>query len=564
MNRLQQQVRWAHRRLMLQQFARVLPGSLFATLLLAAAALALPKLWPLDIAADIWTWSWLTGATIVGVLLALTITYTRRQSLLEAAIEIDQRCQLRERISTTYALSPEELQTPIGQALVQDALRRASQVDLREPFRLKLDRRAWLPLIPAAAAFLLVTFVPDRDPASLASAAVEETGAPQVKRSAEELRKKLAERRQAAAEQGLRDAEGLFQKLEEETRKLTDTADLDQKKGLVELNDLARELEQRRQTLGGPDKLQEQLKEQLKNLQRGPAEKLAQAMREGDFQKAQEELTKLQEQLRQDGLSDEQKQQLAQQLEQMQQKLAQLADAQQQAIAQLEQQIEQARNASDPEEAARLQEQLDKLAQQGAQQDRLNQLAAQLGQAAESIEQGETQQAAEALEQLAQDLSQVQQELGEMELLDQALEQIAQAKDAMTCPQCEGAGCEACQGAGHGQGQPGGDQQQQQAGTGQQTGGLKPGVGHGSGRGPEELIDADTYDTRVQQNIGRGPATLEDFVAGPNVKGQVRASIQAELEAAQHEAADPLTSQRLPRTHREHARDYFNSLREGD
>ena len=117
----------------------------------------------------------------------------------------------------------------------------------------------------------------------------------QVKTTSEVLRRKLAERQEEAHKKGLKDAEELFTKLEQGTKQLVKN-DEDRKQALVKLNDLAKDLEKRRDDLGGNDRLKEQL-EQLKNLAQGPADKMADAMRQGDFQKAAQELKKLRDQI---------------------------------------------------------------------------------------------------------------------------------------------------------------------------------------------------------------------------------------------------------------------------
>ena len=68
----------------------------------------------------------------------------------------------------------------------------------------------------------------------------------------------------------------------------------------------------------------------------------------------------------------------------------------------------------------------------------------------------------------------------------------------------------------------------------------------------------------MKKKLGPGGATFGGVVDGPNVVGDVTAQIQTEFNAkADGEAADPLTDQNLPRTYREHAKKYFDSLREG-
>jgi len=51
---------------------------------------------------------------------------------------------------------------------------------------------------------------------------------------------------------------------------------------------------------------------------------------------------------------------------------------------------------------------------------------------------------------------------------------------------------------------------------------------------------------------------------GPNAKGTLREAIQAEFESNDTGPADPLTGQRLPKSHQRQVEEYFNALREGD
>ncbi len=52
--------------------------------------------------------------------------------------------------------------------------------------------------------------------------------------------------------------------------------------------------------------------------------------------------------------------------------------------------------------------------------------------------------------------------------------------------------------------------------------------------------------------------------SGANIKGRVRESVSTELKEFRQREDDPLTEQRLPKPHREHAREYFDSLRDGE
>jgi hypothetical protein len=552
MDQLRQQVARARRRLILEQFVRRLVWCLLGAVSIAAIALAVPRVVLVETLPDNWDAAWFIGSLAAAFLAALLWTAVSRRSALDAAMEIDRRFELSERIASSLSLSDEDQASEAGRAVVDDALRAVRRIDVEEKFRVQLDRHAWWPLVPAAIAFVLVTFVDRRaessiDPQSVA--AVQK----QVKHSAESLRKKIEQRTKQAREKGLKEAEGLFKQIEQGTRELAEKQGLDRTKAAVELNDVARKLEERRQQLGGKNGLKEQF-QKMKNLDAGPAEKAAQAMKQGDWQKAIEEVEKLAKALREGKLDAQAKEQLAQQLQQMKEKLEAAAQAQQQAMDELKKQIEKQKQQGNLTKAGELQQKLDKLQQQQPQMDRMQQMAQQMDQVQQAMQQGNAQQASEAMAQLGQQLDQMQQETNELEMLDAAMNELEMAKDAMACAECQGEGCEACQGA-----------------LGNMGGGKdfagKPGMGMGQGRGigprPDEKNDTNLRDTRVRQKPGQGAAVLSGMVEGPNIRGEVAQNIKVEMNTLTAEPADPLTSDRLSKSRRQHAEQYFQKLREG-
>ena len=88
MNDLKRQVQRARRRLVFQQFLSITLWKLFASLVVAALGVAIPKVWPVSVEASTWMWSWIGGALGVGFVVALTLTIVHRKNALDAAIEI--------------------------------------------------------------------------------------------------------------------------------------------------------------------------------------------------------------------------------------------------------------------------------------------------------------------------------------------------------------------------------------------------------------------------------------------------------------------------------------------
>jgi len=561
MDQLAKQVRRARRRLMWQQYLGSLPACLFVTFLVALLAIVVPKLLTLPVGGMAWSASWLAGAMTVGLSAAAIWCQVKRRSELDAAIEIDRRFELRERVSSALALDAEDLETAAGRALSRDAVRRLQRIDVRKKFPITAGRRAWLPLVPAAMAFAVAFFLPDRGLQEQQAAATPADPAAEqlIKQQAKSLRRKLAERREAADKKGLRETADLFKRLERGTRELEENKDVDRKKAMVKLNDLAKQLEQRRRSLGGVDQLRKQFN-QMQDFKQGPADKLGKAIQDGNFQQALKELDKLQQQMQNDELGDQQRQQLAEQMDQMRDKLQQMADAHRQATEQLMQDLEKARQSGDRQRAQELAEQLDRLQQQKPQIDQLRDMAQSLDQASKSMQQGDCKQAAEALKKMSQNLQQLKNQADQMEMLDEAMAQISECKGGMCKPGKQG-GKKPGQGGGKKPGREG----MQPGMANNQGGGSKPGVGTGAALG-EAANDEDnkgTYDSRMKQKVGPGKAVITDFVHGPNIPGQVRESVRDQVDSSRAEAADPLSGKRLPRTHRDHAKEYFEAFRQG-
>jgi len=91
-------------------------------------------------------------------------------------------------------------------------------------------------------------------------------------------------------------------------------------------------------------------------------------------------------------------------------------------------------------------------------------------------------------------------------------------------------------------------------------------MGAGQGRGPRPEAETDTsfYDTQVRQKLDRGTAAVVDLVDGPNAKGNVETAIREQVDSVRRGSTDPLTGRRIPRKHRQHAREYFDHFREGE
>jgi hypothetical protein len=565
MDEIKRQVGRAQRRLILQQFLYVFGWSLFATLLIAAIGLAIPRLWVLNVEQQVWDWSWVGGGLAAGLALAGIWTWMIRRSRLDAAIELDKRFGLKERVSSALALGPEELETEIGHALMSDAARRVERIDVREQFQVSPSWRFLLPLVPAGAIALMLGLLQYATQRT-AEATSEQTVAvrKQIKTATQKLLEKTRKAEEKAAELGLEDAQAL-KEINKELDKLANKNNVDRKEAMLKINDLSKDLEKRKQELGGADKMKKEL-EKLKDVAKGPADKLSESLKEGDLGKAQEQIKQLKEDLKNGKLGQEDKEKLAKQLEQMKEALKQGAQDAKEAREKLQQEIEKKLNEGDLAEAAKLQQQLDEMNQNAGQMEQMmEKLAEKLGQAAQAMKEGgDPQQAAEKLDELAMDLDQLQEQLDQIENLNEVLDQLADAKNSMRCQECQGAGCKECNGQGEGEGEGEGEGKGKGKGKGNGKGDFAQGEGQGEGLRDEEETDKKFYDTRVGADPKAGESVRVGDAGGKNIAGQSKEAVKEAVQAALTKDPDALEEVNLPRDQREHAKQYFEKFRRGE
>jgi len=535
MEELKKQVRRAQWWLGVQRFLGALGWCLFGTLLVALGLIVVDKFRPLGVEA----WVWPAGAAGLGLLAAAAWALFTGRGPIDAAIEIDRRFGLKERVSSSLAMSDQQRTSEIGVALVDDAIDRVGRIEVREHFGVSGGRQLLLPLIPAVAALLVALLV---NPATQQAEGKTdlEAAKKQIETVTKSLQMGLAEQRQKAQKEGLEKAQKLLLELQRQLDQPDPKLAEDKKEKMIQLSDLKKQIEQRSRELGGAEAVQKQL-EQLKDIEKGPADKLLEALSQGNFKKAKEALDKLKNDLANGKLSDKDLKDLANQIEKMQQNVEKLANAHREAVKDMEKRIAELRQEGKADEANKLEEQLMKLQAQLPQMTQLQKMADKLNKCGQCMKAGQVTEAAAALQQFEGDLKDLQQQLQEFKLMQDALEQLAQAQQQMMCPMCGGAGCKNCG---------------------------KPGMGMGEGRGtgprPLEEGDASTYDTRARTKANPGAADVVGRVEGPNEKGDASVQWSPEASSGIGQEADPLTDLRIPRKHREHSRDYFDRVRKGE
>lgn len=555
MKEIRLQVRRALRRLVIQQFLSIATWCLFGFLILAALGVAIPKIWPVAIRPEVWLWSWVGGSLGLAIVVASIWTYAVRRRAADAAVEVDRRFGLRERVASSLTLSQQELDSEFGKALIQDAERRVARLNVAEQFRIALRWWNMLPIVPTAAIIAVVLLLADATERKEAKAKTATSANPEKDKILDEMNKLKERIKRKAAEEGdkgkLEEAENLLKEIQKTINEMEKKPNLDKKQALVKLNDLTKQLKSQQDKFSSAAEMQKQLKG-LKE-EAGPAEEFSKNLKKGDFAAAAKDMRDLQKKMQEGKMSPEDMKQAAKQLEQIKKKIDEMMQEREAAKQELKRQIEQKRDAGDLEAAAALQKKLDKMEQQEKSAQQMQQMADQLEKAAEAMQQGDMQKSQQQMSEMAKQLEQMQQQSEDMETLDGMMMEMADAKSAMA----EGENESESEGEDGQKGSKGRDRRGNQRGDGQ-------GEGRGEGERAEEETEYGTKSSQVQAKPKPGESIKIGTASGPNSKGVSREEAKRQMEAAESKDDDPLTNQTLPRAQKKHAQEYFEKFRKGE
>ena len=146
-----------------------------------------------------------------------------------------------------------------------------------------------------------------------------------IVQEAQLLSKRIQERKKRLEGDGAEELKELATQVDSISTEITRNQKLDTKEAVLKLSDLAKTIEKRRERLQAIEQMRRALAK-LSSLQQGPGQKLAQALKDGDFKKAKRQLQQLRKNLQNGNMTAEQKKQLAEQLANMQRQLQKLSD----------------------------------------------------------------------------------------------------------------------------------------------------------------------------------------------------------------------------------------------
>lgn len=543
MRELEKPIGRVFRRLRTQRFLAAFVWALAGWLASATAVLAVDKLYRPIPGPD-----WLPFAVAGGlaVFTALLVAIFTGPSRVDAAVAIDRAFGLNERLSTTLTLPEDLRETPVGRALVSDTVKHVADLDVADRFGLKMPRRSWVPLIPAAlaAAVLFVPALSEKMVKAGSSTKSEEKIDPKlVTKRTEILKDKIAAQRKDLDKAKFAEAEKLLAEVEKAANELAKAPPADKDKAMMAMNKLTDALKDRQKALGSPDQMNRQL-QQLQGMNKdGPAGEFMKDLAKGNFEKAAKDLKSIQEKLTSGKMTEPEKKALRDQLGELSKQLKQAAN-----LEQRQQQLEQAKkNGGLTKE--QFDKEMSKLQEQKKGLENLQKMAQQLAQAGEQMKQGDMKKAAEALGMTQKQMEEMAQQIQEMQSLDSALAEMQDAKDGMN-------GADMPNSFGENLGQFGRN--------GRNNNGSGLNRGRGQGDRPEAEDKVNFYSTTSKGQVQKGKAVFEGPApASTQRKGQSFINVQGEVETASGQDASALTNQKVPRSVEKHVQGYFDLINKG-
>ena len=188
--------------------------TLFAGLIVATIAVALPALRVMEIDFQSWIYAWVGGSTLAAMILAALYALITAPSKVVVAEEVDRRFGLRERLSSSVTLDEDERDSDFGAALLSDAEKRADQLAVADRFALKPTKLGWLPIsiVPVLAIVLLLA-EPMSESSASSTTKSEAVETKQVQTVAKQLKKRIQQQRRKAEAEGLKEATEMYEKM---------------------------------------------------------------------------------------------------------------------------------------------------------------------------------------------------------------------------------------------------------------------------------------------------------------------------------------------------------------
>jgi len=551
---IERSVRKARRRLFLQLLVNRLAVCWSVALLLGLAwVVAQPMLVP---SPPEWLW-WAVVGGLVGLATILAVVWAKlaTPSPRAAALEVDTRFGLRERVTTALGLSPQEQATPAGQAVLADAAAKIAPIAVREKFPV---RPRWhSAFVPALAGCIALAVLFPNTIANQLRAEGDPTAdekkadAVAEARAAPKNPAPFTQQNKPPELAGRPDKSKELQELEDQLNQMMRKFDVDPsretpeklKEKVAELTSMEEKVkkfnEEKFERLARMEQQLQQLDRlnQDEDFQKGPAKELNDALAKGDLKKAQDELDELKKKVKDKKLDKEDQERLARQLEKMKNQMKELAKNKERE-QQLQEMINKAKQEGKDAEA--LERELEKVKQESKECAECAQsLAEKFQKAQDALKNGDFEEAAKELEKAGQSLQDIEGDLKDLEDAEQYLQRLKGER--------EGA-CKACQGE-----NPNNEPQRKD---------YAEGAGVASGLRPE---NKDAKSSSEEQRVRglfdpKGKKTYGGGTKGPAFKKATTAELGPAIQTAAQEAPKAVDSGRYSRDAKDSVKEYFQNL----
>jgi hypothetical protein len=367
-------------------------------------------------------WIVLGSALAAGTVLALLLAWWRAPSFLAAALALDEKFGLKERVTTSVALTPQEATSSAGQALLADVQQRVPGLKVKEGFSLRLS---WPAALVPLGAILLAFVALFYDPSRLFATSRDGSDNTNTVANASEVQKQLDNLRKAPRAwpkderntEKLKEIEAAWDKL---VNKPLDPNNQEQVRQRVQdLRDLEDKMKERLDGLKAQASKTQSLKQHLAQLaddragkaglKDGPAKEIQDALAKGNMNKAREEVERLMKKMKEDKFKTQEQKQLADELEKLQKQLERLAD-----LKDRKDQLQRDRQDGKINQD-QLEREMDRLAKEAKDLEMLKGLALDLAQCEACLRGGNRLGAAEKLALILDELERM--ELNERELM---------------------------------------------------------------------------------------------------------------------------------------------------
>ncbi len=496
------------------------------------------------------------AATGLGALAGTVWSFATRPSKAVAALELDRRFALHERVTTAVGLRSEERESPAGQALLADAAAQVATLRVAEKFPIRPRRSlGGVPVLAASLAAAFAFYHPDTSgaapttegPAGRNPLAATKLPADAAKLPTEKFTKMVK------PDQLDRKKSNELLKLEEELDKTMEKWRKDDAKDEQQAREKVAELTALEDKIA-KFKEQEyqrfkQLEEQLQQLDKlnkekefedGPAKEFNDALAKGNLKKAAEELDELKKKVKEKKFEPKDLAKLDNQMKEMKKQLTANKEKKEK-LDQLRKKIDQAKK--DGKDAEALERELAQaeaeMKQAGEQMEKMAQQMEKIRQMAQN---GEMEKLAEELAQLGDQMKGIEGEIQDLEDADDYLQKLRdELKKA--CKQCEGK-------KGNGSPEPKDDAEWTPEGQ----------VGMGK-RKEDKDAKTNSKDERIRGLFDKtGQKRYAGAIKGPAFTKKSTVELGQQIQQAAQEAPRAIDAQQVPKEAQAGVKEYFEKI----